>query len=184
MSGARDLRALLAPLGVYDLNAPLNGGELEAQGAALDRMEALLEQLHAETDLTTARDWGLEQWSALFGIKPATWTEQSMRESLWALMRIGQDGFTREAMQDALTGSGLRCQVAEAGKGVLQVWFPEEKGIPRDFDRLQRNIEAILPVHLAVEYLFFYLRWSQLEERGWTWANVAAMDWDTLERDI
>ena len=184
MSGASDLRALLAPLGVYDLDAPLNGSELEVQGSALDRMEDILELLHREADLTTARDWGLGQWRELFGIKPTAWTEQSMRESLWALMRIGQDSFTLAAMQDALTGSGLRCQVAEVGRGTLQVWFPEEKGIPRDFDRLQRNIEAILPAHLAVEYLFFYLRWSQLEQRGWTWADVAAMDWDTLERDI
>jgi hypothetical protein len=37
---------------------------------------------------------------------------------------------------------------------------------------------------VAVEYRFFYLRWNQLEERGWTWADVASMDWDTLERSI
>lgn len=184
MSGVRELKTLLAPLGVYDLDAPLNGGELAAQGAALDRMEEILEKLHTEADLTTAGDWGLKLWQELFGIKPAAWTAAQLRESLWALMRIGPEGFTLAALQDALTGSGLRCQVAEAGAGTLTVWFPDEKGIPRDFSRLQRNIEAILPAHLAVEYRFFYLRWNQLEERGWTWADVASMDWDTLERSI
>ena len=39
MSGAEYLRELLRPLGVYDLEAPFNGGELEAAGLALDEME-------------------------------------------------------------------------------------------------------------------------------------------------
>ena len=36
MSYAQYLRALLAPLGVYDLNAPFQGGELDALGEAFD----------------------------------------------------------------------------------------------------------------------------------------------------
>ena len=36
MSHAQYLRDLLRPLGVCDLTAPFNGGELDAQGEALD----------------------------------------------------------------------------------------------------------------------------------------------------
>ena len=36
MSSAQELKALLAPLRVYDLDAPFNGAELNAMGAALD----------------------------------------------------------------------------------------------------------------------------------------------------
>ena len=36
MSHAVYLRDLLRPLGVYDLEAPFSGGELDAQGEALD----------------------------------------------------------------------------------------------------------------------------------------------------
>ena len=35
MSHAQYLRDLLRPLGVYDLTAPFNGGELDAQGEAV-----------------------------------------------------------------------------------------------------------------------------------------------------
>ena len=59
MSYADYLKGLLRPLGVYGLEAPFNGGELEVQGAALDRVEQALEQVRREGDLTTAESWGL-----------------------------------------------------------------------------------------------------------------------------
>ena len=70
MSGAEYLRDLLRPLGVYDLEAPFNGGELEAAGLALDEMELALEEIEQEVLLTTAEDWGLERWAALFARRP------------------------------------------------------------------------------------------------------------------
>ena len=42
MSYARYLRQLLAPLGVYQLDAPFQGGELEALGEAFDQVEGAL----------------------------------------------------------------------------------------------------------------------------------------------
>ena len=44
MSHGQYLRELLRPLGVYDLEAPFNGGALEVKGAALDRAEEELEE--------------------------------------------------------------------------------------------------------------------------------------------
>ena len=45
MKHARYLRDLLRPLGVYDLNAPFNGGELDVQGEQLDKIMAWLEEI-------------------------------------------------------------------------------------------------------------------------------------------
>ena len=42
MSYAQYLRQLLAPLGIYQLNAPFQGGELEALGDAFDQVEGAL----------------------------------------------------------------------------------------------------------------------------------------------
>ena len=60
MSHAQYLRDLLRPLGVYDLTAPFNGGELDAQGEALDAVCARLEDIQKEASLATAEGWGLE----------------------------------------------------------------------------------------------------------------------------
>ena len=70
MSHARYLRELLRPLGVYDLSAPFNGGELDAQGEALDRIMVWLEEIQRETSLTTAESWGLENIAGLFPRRP------------------------------------------------------------------------------------------------------------------
>ena len=66
MSHSQYLRDLLRPLGIYDLEAPFNGGELDAQGEALDRAMAALEEIQRESSLTTAESWGLEQVARLF----------------------------------------------------------------------------------------------------------------------
>lgn len=70
MRHADCLRELLRPLGVYDLTAPFNGGELEAQGEALDGVMAWLEEIQRESVLTAAEDWGLENVAHLFTRRP------------------------------------------------------------------------------------------------------------------
>ena len=70
MSAAQYLRDLLRPLGVYDLTAPFNGGELDAAGLELDEAEELLEEIQRETCLATAESWGPEKWASLFVQRP------------------------------------------------------------------------------------------------------------------
>ena len=70
MSAAQYLRDLLRPLGVYDLTAPFNGGELDAAGLELDGVEELLEEIQRETCLVTAESWGPEKWASLFVQRP------------------------------------------------------------------------------------------------------------------
>ena len=45
MSYARYLREILAPMGVYDLDATFNGGELDSEGTALDTLWEELEEI-------------------------------------------------------------------------------------------------------------------------------------------
>ena len=43
------MRELLAPLRLYDLEAPFNGGELNVQGGALDGVDTWLAELRRES---------------------------------------------------------------------------------------------------------------------------------------
>ena len=182
MSYADHLRELLAPLGVYDLKAPISGAALDVKGAALDGVAAILEELERECDLVTAESWGLEAWKSLFGLLPAASDEAQLRRSLQALMRIGANSATLSAIQDTLTGCGLPVKVRELGAGRVEVSFPDAQGIPHNFEMLKYNIEQILPAHVEVEYMVRYLTWAGLENRGWTFGNLSAMTWDGLER--
>jgi len=68
MSYGRYLRELLAPLRLYDLEAPFNGGELNVQGGALDGVDTWLAELRRESTLAEAESWGLERIIALLAV--------------------------------------------------------------------------------------------------------------------
>ena len=183
MSGHGDyLRQLLAPLRVYRLEGTANGGELDAQGAALDAVMARLEDTQKEMLVSTAEGRGLEAVEALLARKPVADSLKRRREALAALLRIGGDSFTLAAINDTISGCGIPARVEESGGQTVTVSFPGTAGVPEDFQRLKKIVEDILPPHLDVLYRFWYLTWGELEERGSTWAEIEEEDltWEGL----
>ena len=184
MSYAQYLRRLLEPLGVYQGNAPFQGGELEALGEAFDLVDQALEEVHREICLTTAEDWGLEQVSALFRRRPPAATIKTMLEALAALLRIGGDSFTLEAINDTISGCGVNARVEETSQaGTVEVSFPQVPGISPNFEEIRVIIEDILPAHLVIEYHYWYLTWQQLEQKFSCWQDIEdkALTWYGLE---
>ena len=83
MSGyAEYLKDLLRPLRVYELEGTANGGELEAQGQALDGVEAGLEEIQREMLLSTAEDRGLEAVESLLTRRPVPADLEMLRAAL------------------------------------------------------------------------------------------------------
>ena len=71
------LRALLAPLGVYDLrDGTINGAELYALGIGMDAVSQRLETVERESLTATAEDEGLSRREALFARRPAAVTPE------------------------------------------------------------------------------------------------------------
>ena len=175
MSQTEDMKQLLAPLGVYRLEAPYNSSELAAAGLALDGVEEWLEEIQREACPLTAESWGLEQLAGLFAVRPAAEDPRSMGEAIAALLRIGGDSFTPKAINDALQGCGLPVRVEEQGPGVVRVTFPGIPGIPQNFSLLRQFTEDILPAHVQIFYNFWYLTWEELERKF--------PSWDSLEKD-
>lgn len=95
---------LLAPLSLYNLRAPHNGGELAALGGELDSVSGLVELVERESLLATAESEGLDRREVLFAHKPAAVTQEDRREAIAALLRISEDSLTPEAINDTLTG--------------------------------------------------------------------------------
>ena len=186
MNYAGYLRELLRPLGVYDLNAPFNGGELDAAGAALDGVDGALEEIRRESDLTEAEGWGLERMAQLFARRPVAGTPRALAAALAALLRISGDSFTLAAINDAIAGCGLPAKVVEEGTGQVKVSFPGIAGIPEGFADMKRIIEDILPAHLGIEYWFWYITWEELERKYPTWQSIEdrELTWDGLETSV
>ena len=187
MSHAEYLRALLRPLRVYELDGTANGGELEAQGEALDGAGAALDEVQREMVISTAEDWGLEAIEALLVRKPLAPNLNRRRQALAALLRIGGDSFTLEAINDNLKGCGLNAVAVETGTpGVVEVYFPDVPGIPDGFDEMKKILEDILPCHLDIQYKFWYITWALMEERFKTWGDIEAISptWEELEKMV
>ena len=177
------LRDLLQPLGVYDLSAPFNGGELDVQGEVLDGIMAWLEDIQRESSLTTAEDWGLEYIAKLFARRPVATQPRKLAAALAALLRIGGDSFTLAAINDTIAGCGIPAVVKELGKGSVSVSFPGVAGEPENFEELKKIIEDILPTHLGIDYFFWYLTWAELEANFQNWRAIESpgLTWKQLE---
>ena len=187
MSHADYLRGLLRPLRVYELVGTANGGELEALGAALDGAGAALEEIQREMLVSTAEDWGLEAIESLLVRRPVAPNLNRRRQALAALLRIGGDSFTLAAINDNLKGCGLNAAASETGEpGVVEVRFPDVPGIPDGFDELKKILEDILPSHLDIQYVFWYITWALMEERFDTWGDIEAISptWEELEKMV
>lgn len=179
------LKDLLRPLGIYELEGSVNGAELEAVGAQMDIAAAELDDTQREMLICTAEDFGLERVESLLRWLPAAADLDHRRAALAALLRIGDDSFTLAAINDNLAGCGLNAVVSETGEpGVVEVRFPEVPGIPEGFDQMAAIIEDIIPCHLLIRYVYWFITWALMEARFDTWGDIEAgqYSWEALEK--
>ncbi len=187
MSYARYLKDMLEPMGVYRLENSLNGAELESAGAALDGVDQVLEEVEREMLLLTAEGWGLSAVEELLRRRPAAPTLEQRREALAALLRIGGDSFTLEAINDTLRGCGLQAVASETGTpGYVEVRFPDVPGIPDGIETMQAIIEEILPAHVGITYVYWFSTWAELEEQLETWGDIEelGLTWGEMEKMV
>jgi hypothetical protein len=187
MSYADSLKELLRPLGVYALENGLGAGLLSAEGTALDGCSEALDCVEREMFLATAEGDGLDAVEALLTHRPVANSVSQRREALAALLRVGGDSFTLPAINDNLTGCGLNAVAKESDTPeTVEVRFPEVPGIPDGFAQMQKIIEDILPCHLQINYIFWYITWAMMETRFGTWETVAdgSLSWETLEKSV
>ena len=188
MGYCEHLKNLLRPLRIYDLtDGSLSASELEALGCGLDGAEAAIDYAEREGALPTAEGEGLDLWESLFANTPVHYSTQLRREAIAALLRIGGDSFTLNAINDTISGCGIRAIAQEKEQfGYIRVIFPDVVGIPEGFEQIRTIILDIIPCHLEVEFYFRYLTWAECHARGLTWAYVHQQEhtWYSFQRDV
>ena len=135
-----------------------------------------------EAVTATAEDEGLRRREALFLRRPVATTVQERRDAIAALLQIDGDSLTPEAINRTISGCGINALALEKGRfGYIRVIFPNVIGIPEGFEQLRRIIEEILPCHLQVEYVYWYITWGMVEEKFGTWETLGEGDWSWEE---
>ena len=182
------LCGLLRPLRVYRLDeSSLSGAELYAAGGGLDKAAAALERAVREGVLMTAEDDGLTRRERLFSRIGVRTTPELRRLAISSLLRVGGDGFTLEAINQTISGCGVRAVAAETDEqGTVRVTFPQVAGEPEDFARIRDIILEIMPCHLLVDFYFRYLTWEECEAAEWTWQGVEGAEhtWESFEKAV
>lgn len=182
------LKALLAPLAVYDLSdGTFNESELYSLGRGLDTVSDLLEVVQKEALTVTAEGDGLARREALFARKPAASTTEQRRMAIAALMQIGGDSLTLHAINATISGCGISAKAQETSiPGHIQVTFPKTIGIPDGIDQIEKIILDIIPSHLETEFYFHFLTWAECEQQSLNWSNVetAQHTWESFERAV
>ena len=70
-----------------------------------------------------------------------------------------------------------------AGNGAVEVSFPNVRGIPEGMEEIARIIEDILPAHVSIVYVYWYVSWEQMEAQISTWQDIEdrGLTWAQLE---
>lgn len=181
------LRALLAPLGVYDMaQTSRSSGELAALGSVLDEVAALVDWVERESHVATAENDGLSRREVLLPFFSGTTNVKGRRAALKALMNVSSDSLTPAAIDESLWGCGVEAQAIELGDGKLQVRFPHVGGVPDNFERIRHIVLELIPCHLEVEFFFRYQTWRECEQQAWTWTIVEAAGhtWESFQKAI
>lgn len=68
-------------------------------------------------------------------------------------------------------------------QNIIRITFIDARGIPEFLKDLQQAFESLIPAHVAIEYVFRYLTWKELESLSWTWSELdaSALTWEQLE---
>ena len=178
------LKQILAPLGIYDLDNGLGAEELGVIGKQMDEIFDALEEIRREAFLVSAESYGLTNFVAALPFTPASLTTEDERRAVMALLRIRGGCFTLPMLQETVSGCGLKATVEEGSeKMTAVVRFPQNRGIPDGFDKLQKRIEEIVPCHLATEFAFIYSLWRELMSKLTSWDDVQSKvdTWKQLE---
>ena len=178
------LKQMLLPLGIYDLEEGIGAEEIRVIGKQLDDIFNSLEVLGREAVLAQAQSYGLKNYEKMLPFTPAYITVEDERNAVLALLRIRGGCFTQAMLQNTLSGCGISASIEErAAAMTLAVGFPENRGIPENFDKLKMRIEEIIPCNLAVNYSFIYSTWQELMSllSNWSALEGLAKNWRELE---
>ena len=179
MSYADELVRLLQPLGVYSFReGSFSLGEWQALGSELDCVEEKEIEGQKQTIVATAEEDGLSRMESLFRNRVVSTSLPIRRAAIAAFLRIGGDGFTREALQSCLSACGADCLLEEVGINHVKISFPQVMGEPEGLAVIRSVAEDILPCQLLVEYFFRYCTWGETMEYGFTWGRLSEMSWN------
>lgn len=137
-----------------------------------EKLDGVLNQFFVNT-----ADYSLERWEKEFGIEVNNAYDTALRRTRIISKLRGQGTVTVALLKNVSESfSNGQVDIIEDNTNYkFTVKFVGTLGIPPNLDDLQKAIDDIKPAHLAVNYEFTYLIYSELAASGLTYDQVKAL---------
>lgn len=150
---------------------------LNTEGAEFDLLRQNVDDVKAQFFIDTAT-WGLPFWEKEFGlaVNPGLTYDERRSRIKGKIRGVGKVGVELiKSVAEAYSNGS----VDVAFDGEISITFVSTRGIPSALGELQQQLDAILPAHLAVRYVFTYLIWNEFDSLS---AELQeSMTWNQLE---
>jgi len=143
-------------------------------------IEDLIKQCFVDT-----ATWGLEIWERIFGIQTDKTKPLDQRRSMIKAKMRGAGTVNIEQIKN-IAAAFLNGQVdvrENFASYSIDITFTDYQGVPPNRDDLTATLRQLMPAHLEINYILYYLIWDGLDAKAWTWDELDTLNltWDDLE---
>jgi hypothetical protein len=161
---------------------------LDAQGAEVDEYRVAVEQIRDAAFVRSTEDWGIQRWEDLLELPPEPTLTLSERQDR-VVSHIRGFGTTLKETIALIAEAYVfgAVSVADVNDGTpdytVEVTFVDERGVPSNLSDLEQAVEEAIPAHLALEFIFTYNTWDEIDAATMTWDDLdaLALTWDEFE---
>lgn len=125
---------------------------------------------------------GLTRWNTLTGIEeiPQRSTD-SQRHYINAKLR--GLGTTTPQSVDSIANSFYACETTEKpSEYAVDIKIVGKRGVPKNLEDMDESLEAVMPAHIAHNWEFTYLPWSEVTQAGLVWRDADEYTAEGLEK--
>ncbi len=173
----------LEPLRLYNEDAELHNADIKMHSNQLDAVEASNGYLLEQAFVQTASEEGISWYEQQYKISPINTSLEERKTNVMA-KEIGSQGIRPELLKLAIQAYGYEVEIIELfSQYRFQIKFIDARGIPSNITDLQAIVEKLKPGHLAFEFIFTYMTWSEHDSYNKTWNQWDALNltWDEFE---
>lgn len=143
-------------------------------------IEDLIKQCFVDT-----ATWGLEIWERIFGIQTDKTKPLDQRRSMIKAKMRGAGTANIEQIKN-IAAAFLNGQVdvqENFASYSIDIIFIDYQGVPPNRDELTAVLRDLIPAHLEINYILYYLIWDDLDALNLTWDELDALNlmWDEFE---
>lgn len=124
----------------------------------------------------------LSRYEEIYGLSVDASQSDVLRKERIAAKLTGAGTSTKEMIrQTAASYAYGKIEILEDNENyIFRIRFADERGIPKNMDNLKLTIEEIKPAHLAVEYVYTYNTWADIQNAKMMWSEASGYTWEGI----